>query len=235
MAIFDTSKTYFDIVDLRTQDFSLFDNAQILDWDDNVSFVSNISTSGSNNEVKPVDNSIKIVTETNGTITLGRKTYNEWSDMDLEKFLKSHIANKIGSTMTSTLLREILSNTAVKSNASFGDAMKLIDTRYWRRNAMKLILPIDSDNYDYGSGRYKGIDLIYSTYLASIATRTDVKEMGGIILNTDNIFVQQYPSNGLKLLEEESALNSYMKWSYRYKFKAGIIDSKSLVKFNMGN
>lgn len=233
MAIFDTSKTYFDIVDWRTQDFTIFDNAQILDWDDNVSFVSNISTSGSNNEVKPVDNSIKIVTETNGTITLGRKTYNAWSDMDLEKFLESHIANKIGSTMTSTLLREILSNSAVQSNASFGNAMKLIDTRYWRRNAMKLILPIDSDNYDYGTGKYKGIDTIYSTYLASIATRTDVKEMGGIILNTDNIFVQQYPSNGLKLLEEESALNSYMKWSYRYKFKVGIIDSKSLVKFNM--
>lgn len=231
MAIFDTYKTYFDVTDWRAQDSSIFERCTMVDWDDNIQWLSRYSTAISNGQTTFKEDSVQFESEYTGKINLGVRTYNMYNDVQLEQYFKDCLAKNIGGALTSTLVNSLMTSNKINNVDTIEDAFKKLGTQYLRRSSLLLVLPITSEIIDNNTGSYKGVRCVYSPYV-TVTPRTEGNNYG-MLIDLDSVWVAQYQDNKLRELIEESLVQGAKLWQYYYKFKFGIRDAGACAVFNV--
>ncbi len=232
MAIFDTSKSYFDVTDWRTQDSGVFERCTVYDWDDDIKFISQANNRVGDGQTSLNDDSVQFESEYKGNYKLGLKTYNMYSDVQLEDFFKSLLSKTLGGGLTNTLINGLSTSNKIHNvDGGIDEAIKKLGTEYLRRQSLMIVLPIDADIIDNNTGYYKGIRTVYSPYM-TVTPRTEGQPYG-LIVDLDDVWVAQYQDNKLRELYEEGLANAQKLFQYYYKFKFGVKGSYSCAVFNV--
>lgn len=230
MAIFDTSKIYFSITDWRDQRTTLFRNATILPWDDDIKFYSDINQDAKMGDYYTmgfVENSLPLTNTINYKWTIGRKQYNQFNQEEFERFIKTKVSALVGQTVTEAILSNIRLKLSTDTNKVFDtveDAIIGLEPEFRRKDTLDIVLPFNTAKVDE-NGLYKGYNVIYTPYMKPNNT--------GLVLDTSKIWVAAYPDNYVKMLEEESAVTGEIKFIARYQFKFGLTTTDATNLFTI--
>lgn len=228
MAIFDTSAIHFDITDWRTQESTLFDNAKIVPWADNLNFYDRLTV-----QTKPGELDRVVLTDRTDKGVKYEKTFNysvKLSDVHLygqsgiTQMAKTDIARLLGSDLTKTLLT-LLVGDGFSDYADVDSGLYAFNREYYRRSTTKIILPVKAAKID-DNGKYKGFDVIYTPYLSW----SNSKQNYGVILDTETVFASEYDRNGLTELNEERLDIGAVGLVGYYLFQVGVTDINAVRK-----
>lgn len=224
MAIFDTSKLYFDIDDWRTQESTVFDDAVILPWDDNMEFISRggatvVGSAPLNAVATYNDESVQTVSYSDVKTMVRLTDVHKYGKDMVEKIVKLQSARIVGSHITRDLLTCLATSDKVTSSNSIDDAIVALGQPYYRRETTKIILPMTATKIDE-NGLYKGFPVIYTPYLSATTSNKPTK---GIVVDLSQIFVGIYQNNGTKVLEEKYSDIGAIGFVGKYNFKVGIM------------
>lgn len=224
MAIFDTSKLYFDIDDWRTQESTLFDNAVILPWDDNMAFVSRggttvVESSPINAVATYNDESVQTVSYSNVNTMVRITDVHKYGKEMVTEIIKTQSARIVGSAVTRDLLECLVKSDVLTSADSIDNAIANLGQPYYRRDTTTIILPITAKKIDE-NGLYKGFPVVYTPYLGTTVANKPTK---GIVLDLSQVFVGIKESNGTKVVEEEYTTIGGIGFYGEYHYKVGVM------------
>ena len=237
MAIFDTSKLYFDIDDWRTQEKTLFTYADIIPWDDHIQFVARSAGaslpsgfSSWTGVTVPNDTSIQEDVEYNYKYLVKLSDVHTYGVEKITELIKANIARLVGGAITSKMLTILTTSSSISGQQGIDTAFvnNVLSREYYRRSTTQIILPFDNDKIDE-NGSYKGFPVVYTPYIKKPTSGTPF----GSIIDMSQIFVAEYQSNGVKVLEEAYSDYGAVAIVGKYKFKVGLKDKLAAVRFTI--